>query len=281
MNTNRCRWSIAVGLGIAAGLLVGCGEGAEPSASVERSDDQSVEFHRYTVRGEVVEVEPKLRIRHEAIPEFRGPSGKLGMNVMVMDFWPPVPSRDGLPVPARVPESPDGLDGLEPGQRVSVRFEVQFDLEADMPRGYFAVDIEELPGDVELDFTPLPRVDVYETRGQITATPGVREDKLIIRHEAVPEFRNPDGSSGMDVMNMPFWPPVRAGSLNSFIVPTELDLESFEVGDKVLVRWEVQSDRASGDLLGYYATKLTPLPDDTELDFRSLAELEAAGDENE
>lgn len=98
----------------------------------------------YTVRGEVDSLpsasEDYLRVRHEPLPEYRAPDGKLGMPAMTMAF----PTGDGV-----------SLEGLEPGDKVSITFRVIYK-DNHHPLRYFATRIEELPADTELDFSALP-----------------------------------------------------------------------------------------------------------------------------
>ncbi len=132
----------------------------------ERRDDPEAdaperEVHVYTVRGEVNALPSPtsdLRVRHEAIPEFIGPSGTVeGMGPMIMAFWPP----QGLSLEqARV----DDLDvsGIEVGDKVTLVFEVIHDPETKAIKGYYATSIETLPDDTVLDFSPLEKPDATE-----------------------------------------------------------------------------------------------------------------------
>ncbi|MBL0927057.1 MAG: copper-binding protein [Phycisphaerales bacterium] len=110
--------------------------------------DDSVKTYSYTVRGQVRQLpqegnmQSDFMVFHEAIPEFKGPKGSLGMDVMEMPF----PLADDVT-----------LEGLRVGDKVRLTFVVRFDARLDVPRGYEATRIEKLPPDTRLDFTPLTR----------------------------------------------------------------------------------------------------------------------------
>lgn len=144
----------ALALALAAlPFVAGCG-GASEDAADEQPDQSARDIDRYQTRGVVVQLPSEtndLQIRHEAVPEFRGPGGELGMNVMTMPFWPP---QGVEPDPERVADF--SLEGVEPGDKVLVTWEVVYDTDAMRPLGFYATAIEELPADTELDFTPLP-----------------------------------------------------------------------------------------------------------------------------
>ncbi len=130
-------------LGLAAVVVVfgGC---REKSAAVEKT----TAVHSYTVRGQVVTVpvagDPRTEFsaRHEAIPEFKGPGGEMGMNTMTMPF----PLKDGL-----------ALDGIAVGDKVEITFEVIYDLAKLSPVDWAAVSVKELPAETALNFSELPR----------------------------------------------------------------------------------------------------------------------------
>lgn len=121
-------------------LVPGC-RNAEPT------DSDQIRRDTYVVRGILTQLpepkaeKPRIQVRHEAIPEFRGPGGKLGMNQMNMYF--------------PLGEDAD-ISGLNPGDVVELTFVVRFDIEADSPIGYHVTTIEALPPDTELDFNPRP-----------------------------------------------------------------------------------------------------------------------------
>ncbi|HYG70643.1 MAG TPA: copper-binding protein [Anaeromyxobacteraceae bacterium] len=109
-------------------LATGCQKEAAPPGGA---------VHRYTVRGEVVQLRDgpprELMLRHEAIDDFVDRTGAVvGMNAMTMPF----------PVEAALP-----LDGIAPGDKVRVRFSM------DWEKSRMAVEsVEELPPDTALEF---------------------------------------------------------------------------------------------------------------------------------
>ena len=118
--------------------------------------------------------------------------------------------------------------------------------------------------------TPEWTYERYTVRGEIRTLPDERS-ALQVFHEAIPEFRNPDGTRGMNVMTMPFWPPlgidvedIEAARIEGF------SHEGFEVGDRVRITFEVASDAETGAFVGYYATAMERLPEGEELDFTPL-----------
>ncbi len=119
------------------------GDAETPAAEQGGSD---VVTTVYTVRGEIAALPAQgdpmsvLRVRHEAMPHFRGQDGSLGMDTMTMPF---------APAP--------GLD-LEPfgvGDKVMLTFEVDSDAETGMFVGFRASKLEPLDPATELDWTPL------------------------------------------------------------------------------------------------------------------------------
>jgi len=133
--------------------LSGCG-GSEPH-SEEAKEAAEAHMAVYETRG-IVQGLPEegkpaseFRVRHEAIPDFRPTwmSENLGMNAMVMPF----PPAEGV-----------SLEGVEVGEKVRLRFEVQYHIETGALMGYEVVEITELPPETELDFGP---ADPPSTRG--------------------------------------------------------------------------------------------------------------------
>ncbi len=100
------------------------------------------------------------------------------------------------------------------------------------------------------------RTAAYTVRGRITMLPdpAMPASELMVFHEAIAAFRNPDGSLGMRSMNMAF--PAAPG----------LSLAGVSVGDPVEITFEVDSDEASGRLLESRTTRVERLPADTPLD---------------
>ncbi len=284
--------------GLAAGvfvcaLLAGCGGGSESPASdsdaggagAETTQQASdVVFRVYEVRGQITqlptEADGKLMIRHEEIPDFDGGTGVRGMPVMNMQFWPPTPSADRAPDPDRVPESLD-LSGFAVGDKVRARFEVQHAQEGAAPGAYYTLGLTALDVNTELDFGPEAgpageeqqadaggEIEVirFSTRALVRSLPDAeRGMRFQAHHEEVPDFPNPDGSMGMSVMVMPFWPPLVFDS-SAFDADRagELDLTGIEVNDKVLITWELQR-YSGGAILGYYAVHIEELDPTTAL----------------
>jgi len=130
-----CIASLAV---LAAIALAGCKQ-KQPAAK------PTTEIHTYTTRGQVAQLpvagddRTDFMVRHEAIPEFRGPQGERGMDTMVMPF----PIRE---------EPAVSLEGIAPGDKVQITFDVVFDLVKDQPVDWYTVKLEKLATDTELDF---------------------------------------------------------------------------------------------------------------------------------
>ncbi|MFG0293152.1 MAG: copper-binding protein [Phycisphaerales bacterium JB050] len=137
-------------LASSAGVMSGCPKkDTKPTIDEEqiRSELQADIWQtaEYTVRGQVVSLptaDDDLMVHHEAIPEFRKPSGT-GMKTMTMPF----PLGKGI-----------SLDGIEPGDKVNIAFAVDYE-EGWSPIAYRVTKIEELPADTQLDFTPQPGDD--------------------------------------------------------------------------------------------------------------------------
>ncbi len=101
----------------------------------------------------------------------------------------------------------------------------------------------------------LPPPDAtYTVRALIRSLPPPGGGEMLMEHEAIPGFRERDGTpTGMGAMTMPFTPA------------RGLDLHGLKVGDPVRMTFEV---RWSGDPL-LRIVKLEPLPADTKLDVPS------------
>lgn len=76
--------------------------------------------------------------------------------------------------------------------------------------------------------------------------------ELIVHHEPINDFANPNGTKGMNSMSMPF-PPAKG-----------LSLEGLAIGDPVELTFAYWSTPGS---MGYEMTKITKLPPGTELHF--------------
>lgn len=136
---------------LAGGLLVGgCDRGApEPAEATDTPsrglptpvDAIESTVDRYEgIKGRItavpIEDSPTvrdLRIHHENMPNFKGKTGKLGMNAMTMPF----PLGEGVT-----------LDGFAIGDAVEFDFEV--DWEASPP--YWVTAMRKLPADTKLEF---------------------------------------------------------------------------------------------------------------------------------
>jgi len=98
----------------------------------------------------------------------------------------------------------------------------------------------------------------YETRGVVVRLPDPVDPltDLVIRHEAIDDFRGIDGEVvGMDSMSMAF--PVAGG----------VDLAGVEPGAKVSFTLEVEWEGEPP----YRVTRIAALPADTELEFRQAS----------
>jgi len=100
-----------------------------------------------------------------------------------------------------------------------------------------------------------PAADRYVVRGEIARLPARAGGELLVRHEAIPGFKDRSGAAvGMDAMVM------------GFGVGPGLALEGLAVGDKVEVTFAV--DWTSPSLT---VEKLVRLPADTPLRFGRAA----------
>jgi hypothetical protein len=103
---------------------------------------------------------------------------------------------------------------------------------------------------------------IYAVRGVVQGMPSPAND-WSVRHEAIPEFiqgaTGPDGTPqlGMNTMTMPF------------PTPEGYDLSDVDVGDKVMIRFEVDY-AADGSLMQYEVISHELLPPETELNFAPL-----------
>lgn len=95
----------------------------------------------------------------------------------------------------------------------------------------------------------------YTVRGSVVSLP-TADDDLMVRHEAIPEFRSGE-NMGMDVMVMPF--PLGEG----------VSLDGVAPGDKLSIRFSVDYEEGWSPI-GYRVVAYEKLPADTELDFTPL-----------
>lgn len=94
--------------------------------------------------------------------------------------------------------------------------------------------------------------DVYRVRGMVRQLPAGPAGDLLVRHEAVPGFKDADGEVvGMESMTMPF--PLADASLAAGLA----------AGDRIEMEFEVRWD--GGNPLRI--TVLEKLPPDTRLEF--------------
>jgi len=129
---------------VVAAVLIACGapdQDPEAEAGPETSDPTG---DRYTVRGRVVELpdagqaEARLRIQHEAIPDFKGMDGKVwegGMESMTMIFA----VAEGV-----------SLEGISAGDKVEFVLVVNWEKKPTQS----ITEIVNLPAETELDFGP-------------------------------------------------------------------------------------------------------------------------------
>lgn len=120
--------------------LAGCNKpAAPPTATVPAVAEAAARTDVYTTRGEVLAVEPdgSAKVRHEAMPTFKGADGNvLGMKPMAMTFRP----------------SPGAsFADFKPGDKIEMKMTVR------MPDYDTTVaPVRKLPADTKLDYTRLP-----------------------------------------------------------------------------------------------------------------------------
>lgn len=123
--------------------LASCKEG-KPSAPA--AEATSIRVDRYVVRGQVAMLpdpanpSAEFQVRHEAIPQFVGPEGKLGMDTMTMPF----PLADGL-----------SLESVKVGDKIELTFDVDYDTTQRSPVAYRATEVKALPAETTLDFSSI------------------------------------------------------------------------------------------------------------------------------
>jgi Cu/Ag efflux protein CusF len=98
---------------------------------------------------------------------------------------------------------------------------------------------------------------VYTVRGEIrmVPTPARPTAQLVIHHEAINDFENPDGSRGMSSMEMPFSPTA------------DVSLEGFSPGDIAEFDLSVWYAPDKKSIDSYRITRMKKLPAGTALNF--------------
>ena len=87
------------------------------------------------------------------------------------------------------------------------------------------------------------------------AAPGTPSSQLVIEHEPINDFENPDGSRGMATMSMPF------------MVGAGVSLAGLAVGDGVEFDLAVWYGADGKTIESYAVTRIKKLPAGTELHF--------------
>jgi len=102
-----------------------------------------------------------------------------------------------------------------------------------------------------------PVEKVYTVRGQISMLPRAAKptSQLIIHHEAINDFANPGGKTGMDAMEMSL-PPAPGLALDGLAIQ---DIVEFDL----TVEYAPGMER----IQGYSVTRIRKLPTDTKLRF--------------
>lgn len=102
-------------------------------------------------------------------------------------------------------------------------------------------------------------VHTYTVRAMVTLLPSKENPaaSFTVRHEPLPQFMGEQGKLGMPAMEMPF--PLKDGA----------DISTVHLGQKIELTFEVDYDTEARRPTGYRATRFTPLPDDTRLNFGS------------
>lgn len=135
----RSHWPY--GILVATLFLAGCGGGVEDAAPAPEAESAETETgttveKTYVLRGEVTALpegeDTRIRVHHEAIPDFEVNGEVVGMDAMTMAFQP----AEGV-----------SLDGLEVGSKVTFDWRI-----SDAAPYGEVVRIEILPGDAVLDF---------------------------------------------------------------------------------------------------------------------------------
>lgn len=192
----------------------------------------------FRARGEVVALGlDAITIRNEGIPDY--PMGE---------------GEPGLDPTERAYTLGEGIDveGLAPGDPVDFTFSTMNDgLEPAL------VSIKGLDPSTELDFSSLTRF--YDVRGIVVAMPrpGDEDRVMMVRHEAIPNYRGSHGAIGMDVMSM------------AFPVAYDVDLDDITIGTKVALTFYVDH-REDHVPKWYEVIEIEALDPSVELDFTPL-----------
>lgn len=99
---------------------------------------------------------------------------------------------------------------------------------------------------------------VYVVRGEIRMLPSPKKatSMLVIRHEPIDDFENPDGTKGMASMEMPF------------AAAADVALDGFAMGNKVefdLSVWYSTDASGKRTIDSYRVTRMKKLADDTKI----------------
>jgi hypothetical protein len=99
---------------------------------------------------------------------------------------------------------------------------------------------------------------VYVVRGEVRMLPSPKKptSMLVIRHEPIDEFENPDGSRGMAGMEMPL------------AYAADVALDGLVVGNKVefdLSVWYANDASGKKMIESYRVTRMKKLPDETKI----------------
>ncbi len=98
---------------------------------------------------------------------------------------------------------------------------------------------------------------VYTVRGQVRMLPSPTKASamLVIHHEPIDDFANPDGTRGMSSMEMPFAPAA------------DVSLDGFAVGDAVEFDLSVWYSADKKMIESYRVTRMKKLPEGTVLKY--------------
>ena len=99
---------------------------------------------------------------------------------------------------------------------------------------------------------------VYVVRGEIRMLPSPKKatSMLVIRHEPIDEFENPDGTKGMASMEMPFAAAADV-ALDGFVVANKVEFE--------LSVWYAMDASGKRIIESYRVTRMKKLGDETKI----------------